>query len=325
MNKKFVWLFTLLFLAAATFAEAQQPKKVARVGYLSSVFTRSSPQTQAFFDELRKLGNFEGQNLLVEFRTGEGKVDRLPELAAEILRAQVDLVVAPGPEAILRAFTQATKSIPIVMIAVDYDPIERGYIFGLARPGGNITGLFFRQLELTAKRVELLKETFPKTSRIAIFWDVFSADQVKDAEMTAKALGNQTQPLQLGNPSYDIENAFKAARLGRASALLVLMSPVFLREAPRIADQAIKNRLPTMFGVREFLEAGGLMSYGVNLTDMFRRAATYADKILKGTKPADLPVEQPMKFELVINLKTANQIGLNIPQSVLFRADKVTK
>lgn len=322
-------LFSLLpaiILVISHIVDAQQPKvKVARVGYLSATFTRSSPQTQAFFDELRKLGNFEGQNLSVEFRNAEGKVDRLSELAAEILRAQVDVIVAPGPEALLRAFSQATKNIPIVMICIDYDPIERGYISELARPRGNITGIFFRQLELTTKRVELLKEAFPKTSRVAIFWDVFSADQVRDAEVTAKALGSQTQSLQLGNPSYEIENTFQTARQGRANGLLVLMSPVFLREATRITEQAVKNRLPAMFGIREFPEAGGLMSYGVNLSDMFRRAATYVDKILKGTKPADLPVEQPMKFEFVINLQVAKQIGVTIPQSVLFRADKVLK
>jgi putative tryptophan/tyrosine transport system substrate-binding protein len=332
--KILVYALPALILTTIHLAKAQQPKvKVARVGYLSATFTRSSPQTHAFFDELRKLGNFEGQNLSVEFRNAEGKVDRLPELAAEILRAQVDVVVAPGPEALLRAFSQATKNIPIVMISIDYDPIKRGYISELARPGGNITGIFFRQLELTTKRVELLKEAFPKTSRIAIFWDVFSADQVRDAEVTAKALGSQPRSLQLGNPSYrgraetalEIENAFQTARQGRANALLVLMSPVFLREATRIIDQAVKNRLPAMFGIREFPEAGGLMSYGVNLSDMFRRAATYVDKILKGTKPADLPVEQPIKFEFVINLEAAKQIGVTIPQSVLFRADTVIK
>jgi putative ABC transport system substrate-binding protein len=326
MRAMLVYSIPALVLATIHLADAQQPKvKVARLGYLSATFTRSSPQTQVFFDELRKLGYFEGQNLSVEFRNAEGKVDRLPELAAEILRAQVDVVVAPGPEALLRAFSQATRNIPIVMIAIDYDPIELGYISELARPGGNITGIFFRQLELTSKRVELLKEAFPETSRIAIFWDVFSADQVTDAKMAAKAFGSQTQWLQLGNPSYEIENAFQTARQRRANALLVLMSPVFLREATRITGQAVKKRLPAMFGIREFPEAGGLMSYGVNLSDMFRRAATYVDKILKGTKPVNLPVEQPLKFEFVINLEAAKQIGVTIPQSVLFRADKVIR
>jgi putative ABC transport system substrate-binding protein len=198
-------------------------------------------------------------------------------------------------------------------------------IAGLARPGGNITGVFFRQLELGTKRIELLKKTLPKVSRIAVFWDRFAADQRKDIEITARSLGVQLQPVEVGNPTYDFETAFKVTAQARAGALLLLTSPVFHRERQRIADLAVKSRLPTMAGAREHVEAGGLMTYGVNLSDMYRRAAFYVDKILRGVKPSDLPVEQPTIFEFFVNLKAAKKIGLTIPPNVLVRADKVIK
>jgi len=323
-------LFALTCLYALLFAlcpsvEAQQPPKVAKVGWLSSTFPRSFRPYQAMVDELRKLGHSEGQNLVFEFRSAEGNAARLPELAAEIIRAKVDLLIAPGPEATLKSAKEASAITPIVMVAIDYDPIARGYIAGLARPGGNITGLFFRQLELGTKRIELLKETLPKVSRIAVFWDRFAADQLKDIEITARSLGVRLQPVEVGNPTYDFESAFKVMAQGRAGALLLLASPVFHRERQRIADLAVKNRLPTMAGAREYVEAGGFMTYGVNLSDMYRRAAFYVDKVLRGVKPSDLPVEQPTKFEFFINLKTAKQIGVTIPPNVLVRADKVIK
>jgi putative ABC transport system substrate-binding protein len=265
------------------------------------------------------------RTLVFEFRSAEGNAARLPELAAEIIRAKVDLLIAPGPEATLKAAKQASATTPIVMVAIDYDPIARGYIAGLARPGGNITGLFFRQLELGTKRIELLKETLPEVSRIAVFWDRFSADQLKDIEITARSLGVRLQPVEVGNPTYDFESAFKMMTRARAGAILFLASPVFHQERVRIANLALKNRLPTMHATGEYVEAGSLMAYGVNLSDMFRRAALYIDKILKGAKPADLPVEQPTKFELLVNLKTAKQIGLTIPPNVLARADRVIK
>jgi putative ABC transport system substrate-binding protein len=211
------------------------------------------------------------------------------------------------------------------MVAIDYDPIASGYIVGLARPGGNITGLFFRQLELGTKRIELLKETLPEVSRIAVFWDQFSADQLKDIEITARSLGMRLQSVEVGNPTYDFESAFKAMTQARAGALMLLASPVFHRERQRIADLAVKNRLPMIAGAREYVEAGGFLSYGVNLSDMYRRAALYVDKVLRGVKPSDLPVEQPTKFEFFVNLKTAKQIGLTIPPNVLARADRVIR
>jgi putative ABC transport system substrate-binding protein len=314
-----------LLLALSFPAEAQQSKKFSRLGLLSSTFSRSFSFFDAFFDELRRFGHIEGQNLIIEFRTAEGRTERLPELATDIIRSKVDLVVAPGPAVTLRAVTQATKDVPVVMVAIDYDPIALGYVATLARPGGNVTGVFFRQLDLTQKRVELLKETFPKVSRLAIFWDPLSGDQLKDAELRAKSLGMEIKSLQLGNPSYDIESAFKLATQGRAGALLVLASPIFFREKMRLVELAIKHRLPAMYANTENVEAGGLMAYGPNYPDLFRRAATYGDKILKGSKPADLPVEQPTKFELFINLKTAKQMGIIVPPNVLARADKVIK
>jgi putative ABC transport system substrate-binding protein len=317
-------LSAMLF-APCSAAEAQQPKKAPRIGLLSSTFSRSFAFFDALFDELRKFGHIEGQNFTVEFRTAEGKAERLPELATEIVRSKVDLIVAPGPAATLRAVTRATKDIPIVMVAIDYDPIALGYVAGLGRPGGNVTGVFFRQLELTGKRVELLKEAFPKVSRLAIFWDSLSADQLKDAESTAKSFGMQVQSLQLGNPSYDLDNAFKIGMQDRVGALLVLASPIFFRDRIRIAELAVKHRLPAIYANTANVEVGGLMAYGVNYPDMYRRAATHVDRILKGAKPADLPVEQPTKFEFVINLKTAEQIGLTIPPQVLARADKVIR
>ena len=320
-----ICLFSTILLPAMSTATAQELKKTSKIGLLSSTFPRSFPFFDAFFDELRKLAYVEGQNLSVEFRNAEGKTERLPDLAADLVRVKSDLIVAPGPEATLRAATQATKIIPIVMVAIDYDPIASGHVAGLARPGGNITGVFFRQLELTGKRVELLREAVPKASRLTIFWDALSADQLRDAELAAKALSMRVQPVQLGNPSYDIENAFKIAARGRTDALLVLASPIFFRERTRLAQLAAKYRVPAIYANAANMEVGGLMAYGVNYPDMYRRAAIYADKILKGIKPADLPIEQPTRFEFVINLKTAKQIGVTIPPSVLARADRVIK
>ena len=315
-------------LAVPHVGTAQQPGKVVRVGLLSSSFPapRSTPFFEAFWEELHHFGYVEGQNLAIEFRTGEGQAERLPALAAELARLPVDVLVAPGPEATLRAARQATRTIPIVMVAIDYDPIALGYVAGLPRPGENITGVFFQQLELTGKRLELLKEAVPQMQRVAVLWDAFSADQFRGAEDTARVFGVQVHSLALHNPpDYDFAGAFSAAVQGRADALLVLSSPIFHRERRQLTALALTHRLPAIFGQREFVEAGGLMAYGANLATMYRRAADYVDKILKGAKPADLPVEQPIKFDLVINLKTAKAIGLTIPPTLLFQADEVLK
>jgi len=209
------------------------------------------------------------------------------------------------------------------MIAIDYDPIARGYIAGLARPGGNLTGLFFQQLELTGKRLELFKGALPQLTRVAVFWDAFSADQLPVAQSAARRLGVRLQPLELRQPPYDYASAFRTAAAARTEALFLLTSPVFFRERARLLELASTYRLPASFGLREAVEAGGLMAYGASFDEMFRRAAYYVDRILKGTKPADLPVERPTKVELVINLQTAKALGLTIPPSVLARADEV--
>jgi putative ABC transport system substrate-binding protein len=284
---------------------------------------RSANFIQAFEHRLRELGYVEGQNLVIEFRTGEGKAERYPTLAAELVNLSVDVLLASGPEATLRAARHATGTIPIVMVAIDYDPVARGYVAGLPRPGGNITGLFFQQLELTGKRLELLKDALPRLTRVAVLWDAFSADQLPAAEAAAGRLGVQLQPMQLRNPPYAYAEAVSAAAQARVEALLPLMSPVFFRERARLLELVGTHRLPAIYGQREFVEAGGFMAYGVNFSTMYRRAADYVDRILKGAKPADLPVEQPTKFELVVNLRTAKALGLTIPPSVLMRADEI--
>ena len=316
-------ILTSAVLATPFGAAAQPSAKVPRVGLLSAAQPRSASFIQAFEHRLRDLGYVEGQTVIVEFRTGEGKAERYAALAAELVQQNVDVLVASGAEAVLRAVRDATRTTPIVMIAIDYDPIARGYVAGLPRPGGNITGLFFQQLELTGKRLELLKSAQPQLTRVAVFWDAFSADQLPVAEATARRLGVHLQPVELRQPPYDYAGAFRAAAAGRAEAILLLMSPMFYRERASILERARTHRLPAIVGQREYAEAGGLIAYGASFDDMYRRAAYYVDRVLKGTKPADLPVERPTKFELVINLKTARVLGLTIPPSMLARADEI--
>ena len=322
-----VWLVATLALAvlvAPLSVNAQPPGKVFRVGVLLPL-SPGAPTFQAFKQRLQELGYVEGQNLALEVRAAEGKLDRLPGLAAELVHLNVDVIVARGPEAALRAARGATDTIPIVMSARDYDPIALGYVAGLARPGGNITGVVEQRLELTAKQLELLKEALPTVTRVAVLWDEASADQRRAAEAAARPLGVQLQPLELRHPPYEFEGAFAAAAQGQAEALLILASPIFGMQSEQIVDLAARSRLPTMFGFSDVARAGGLMAYDVNNVDMWRRGADYVDKILKGAKPADLPVEQPMKFELVINLKTAKALGLTIPPALLFQADEVIR
>ena len=321
-----VIVIALSLLCIPLAVEAQRLGNVARVGFLASQSPHRAVSFLALKQRLQELGYVEGHNLRLEFRTAEGHLERFPALAAELVQLQVDVLVVPGPEAALRAAKDAASTIPIVMIAIDYDPIALGYIAGLPRPGGNITGLFLQSLELTGKRLELLKEALPQLRRVAVLWDMPSADQWRAAENAAQVLGVQGQSLELHQPpEYDFAGAVRAAVQESADALLVLMSPVFFRQRDRIAALAAQYRLPTMFGVREFVEAGGLMAYGVNLSAMSRRAADYVDKILKGAKPADLPVEQPTEFELVLNLKTAQTLGITFPQTLLFQADEVIR
>jgi putative ABC transport system substrate-binding protein len=315
-------MLALAVLVASLAANAQPPGKVFRVGVLLPA-SFGLPIHQVFTQRLQELGYVEGQNLALEVRAAEGHFERLPGLAAELVRLNVDVIVASGPEATLRAARGTTETIPIVMRARDYDPMALGYVVGLARPGGNITGVVQQRLEVTAKQLELLKEALPTVTRVALLWDAASADQRRAAEAAARALGIQLQPLELHQPPYEFAGAFAAAAQGQAEALLVLNFPLLLMPREQIADLVTKSRLPTMSGNSDITRAGGLMSYDVDNVDTWRRVADYVDKILKGTKPADLPVEQPTKFELVLNLKTAKALGITFPPTLLVLADEV--
>jgi putative tryptophan/tyrosine transport system substrate-binding protein len=318
-----------LLLAFNSSAEAQQPGKVPRIGYLSvSSLSFMADRVEAFRQGLRELGYVEGKNIVIDWRYGEEKTDSVRELATELVRLKVDVMVTGGNSA-TQAAKRATNTTAIVMTQSG-DPVASGFIGSLARPGGNITGLSTIAPEISGKRLELLKDIVPRLSRVAVLGTSNSpgnAQELKEVELAARALGVKVQYVDVPNPT-DIGTAFQAAVKGRADAILLMLAgPAALTSSRRkeIADLAVKNRLPVIYESARSVEAGGLMSYGVNLFDLDRRAATYVDKILKGAKPADLPVEQPTKFEFVINLKTAKQIGLTIPDSVLYRADKVIK
>jgi putative ABC transport system substrate-binding protein len=317
----------LSILAAPLGAEAQQAARVPRVGYLLP-YSRSDPTIQRFLDvfrqELRELGYVEGQSIAIEYRWAEGKNERLPDLAAELVRLKVDVIVAAGGVPVVQAARQATQAIPIVMVG-PADPVAAGLIASLARPRGNITGLAFISQALVGKELELLREVVPKVSRVAVLWNPANpgnVPQLRAAEVAARALGVRLQPLEV-RAAGEIDRAFAAMTREQAGALLVLLDSILLFQRERIADLAAKNRLPAVYGHRWHVEAGGLMAYGANALDISRRAASYVDRILKGAKPADLAVEQPTKFELVINLKTAKVLELTIPPSVLARADQI--
>jgi putative tryptophan/tyrosine transport system substrate-binding protein len=327
MAKKTIVVFLVsLALASLHLAQAQQPKKVPRIGFLGfTSLSAIAARIEAFQQGLREFGYVEGKSIVVEYRSAEGELDRLPELAAELVRLKVEVIVTSGPS-VTRAVKDATTTIPIVM-GFDTDPVGNGFVASLARPGGTITGLSVVSPEISGKQLELLKEIVPKLNRVAVLGtstNPGNAQALKETELAAGAYKVQFQYLNVLSPK-DIETAFRTASKGRAGAVLVLASPLIESHRTQITDLAAKNRLPAIYYAPEFVEAGGLMSYGTSFPDLFRRAATYVDKILKGAKPADLPVEQPTKFELVINLKTAKQIGLTIPPNVLARADRVIK
>ena len=319
--KIFVYVLPALILSTIHLAEAQQVGKVPRIGMLmpgSSAFPTSA-RYDSFRQGLRELGYIEGKNIFIEIRYAEGKQDQLSDFATELVKLKVDVIVTATTPGVL-AVKNATSAIPIVFCAVA-DPVRAGLVSSLARPGENITGLSMLNPELGGKRLELLKETFPKITKVAYFRDPSSASAIQES---ARALGLQLQSLDVRS-AKDFDGAFGAALKERAQALTTTAGPVISINQQRIVAFAAKNRLPAIYPYSEIIDAGGLMFYGVNLSDLFRRAATYVDKILKGAKPADLPVEQPTKFEFVINLKTAKQIGLTIPPNVLARADKVIK
>ena len=322
-------LVLTILLAICPSAKAQRPKKIPRIGYLSGAGNPSNPgpNVEAFRRGLQELGYIEGKNILVEYRYIEGKRDRVPSLVAELVQLKVDVLVSPNLPSI-RAAKQATKTIPIVMV-INWDPVAtEGLIDSLERPGGNITGLSRLTRDLSGKRLELLKEVVPGISRVGVFDDAdvpLQTKASKDYQAAGRALKIQVQSLEIRGPNPDLEGAFQAAVKSRIRALIATQITAVIPYTEKIADLAIKNRLPLMVETGSSVEAGGLMSYAASDADLFRRAAIYVDKILKGAKPAELPVEQPTKFELVINLKTAKQIGLVIPPNVLARADRVIK
>jgi putative tryptophan/tyrosine transport system substrate-binding protein len=325
-----VMIFALcsMLLAPRFLAHAQQPAKIARIGYISGTGSVSDPgpYVQALRQGLRDLGYVEGKNIVIEYRGAEGDPKRYPSLVNELVEFKVDVLVVPTLPAI-QAARQANKTIPIVMVT-NVDPVAAKLVDSLARPGGNITGLSTLAQDLSGKRLELLTEVVPRLSRVAVLRDVDSQNSTiafKEYEATARALKVQLQSLDVRGPNPDVEGAFLAAAKGRNNAIITITNSRLLLQQKRIVDLAIKNRLPSMYQGSTWVESGGLMSYSTDDLAMYRRAATYVDKILKGTKPADLPIEQPTKFEFVINLKTAKALNLNIPQSVLFRADRVIK
>jgi putative ABC transport system substrate-binding protein len=318
-----------MLFALCPSADAQQPKKVPRIGYLStSDPATDSTRSEAIRLALRERGYIEGQNIAIEYRYAEGKRNRAPELAAELVRLKVDIILAAGGDLVIRAAMNATKTIPIVMTGGGGDPVKVGLIESLARPGGNVTGITNLSRELGGKRLELLKEAVPQLARVAFLYDPANRNDVLEVKeflpVAARALRLTIQAWEV-RAANDFERVFAALNKQHPDGLYVVGGPLMSSNQKRIADFALKSRLPSTYGRKEAVDAGGLMSYGADLTDSDRRVATYVDKILKGAKPADLPVEQPTKFELVINLKTAKQIGLTIPQSVLYRADRVIK
>jgi putative tryptophan/tyrosine transport system substrate-binding protein len=329
MTKKiFCHALIAMLLGLSAPATAQQPARIPRIGYVSGTGSSSNPgpYVEALRQGLRDLGHVDGKNIVIEYRGAEGRNDPIPSLVNELVQLKVDVLVVPVLPAI-RAAKQATKTIPIVMVT-QADPVATGIIDSLARPGGNITGLATLSRELSGKRLELVKEVVPRISRVAVLRDADSegaAMSLKEYEAVALSLKMPVQSLEVRGPKPDLEGAFQSAVKGRASALITITTSPLFRRQKQIADLAAKSRLPSMFEGSTWVESGGLMSYSTDDLAVYRRAAVYVDKILKGAKPADIPVEQPTKFEFVINLKTAKALNLTIPQSVLFRADRVIR
>ncbi len=330
-NRKWAGILAIVltFIFGGVVVQAQQPKKVPRLGYLSALKpARESARSDAIRLALRELGYIEGQNIAIEHRYTEGKRDRAPELAAELVRLKVDIIVVAGGDAWIRAAKNATKTIPIVMVGAGSDPVEAGHVESLARPGGNVTGITNLSRELGGKRLELLKEVVPKLTRVAVLYDPAApspALEVKEVlPVAARVLRLTLQPWEVRSAD-GFDRVFAALSKERPDGLYLTEAPLMFANQKRTIGFALKSRLPSVYSRREDVEAGGLMSYGADIADSYRRVAYYVDKILKGAKPADLPVEQPTKFELAINLKTAKQIGVTIPPNVLARADKVIK
>ena len=302
-------------------SHAQQPGKILRIG-TASTQPRTVPFWRAFDQRMTELGYQEGKNYTFEYLAVSG-VDEYEAGYRQIIARGVDLIIASGPELALKSAIASAGTIPIVMIAIDYDPFARGYVTSLAKPAGNVTGLFLQQIELTAKRLQLLKSEFPDLKAVTVFWDQITADQWEATQRAGSALGLRLSGIEFRDPPYDYEKAMAQMTPDHGRTLLVLVSPFFFRDRQRLADVALGQGLVSMFGFREWVDAGGLLSYGPTINGMFRRTAEYVDMIARGAKPGDLPIEQPTKFELVINLKTAKAFGLTMPATLLARADEV--
>jgi putative ABC transport system substrate-binding protein len=327
-EKIFVLVVVSFILGAVYSAKAQQPAEIPRIGFVHSAGTPANPSPHfvAFRGGLQDLGFVEGKNILIESRYAEGRLDRMPALVNDIVQQKVIVIVAPN-NVVIRAAKEATKTIPIVMLS-SVDPVGAGYVESFARPGGNITGLAHLGRDLSAKRVELLKEVLPKMSRVAILWDAAGPGPTvafKEYEAAARAFKIELRSLEVRGPHPDFTGAFQATKTEHLDALIVVANPLMGQRAKQVFELATKNRLPSMTEGTQYVEAGGLISYGANLPDLYRRAASYVVEILKGAKAGDLPVKLPEKFEIFINLRTASQVGLVIPQHVLVKADKVIK
>jgi len=309
---------SLPFVAEA----AGEPTKIFRLGVLTA--TGPGPGAQAFVKQLHVLGWEEGRNLQIDYlQLDNADADHFREMTAELVDRGVDLIRASGTEIVLKTAVAVTRTVPIVMVATDYDPLALGYIASLARPGGNVTGVFMQQIELTPKRLEFLTQTIPELARVVVLWDRYSADQFEAARETARSLRIPLDGIECTDPPYDYERLLADVAGGHHDVLLQMTSPVFVQDRQRLSAVVLGHRLPSMFPFRQWVDAGGLMSYGASLTGMNRLAADYVDRIAKGAKPADLPVQQPTKFELIINLMTAQALGLTLPLSLLGRADEV--
>ena len=309
-------------LAAARPGNAQSQTRIHRVAFLGTAAGRDSPQIVAIERRFKELGYIEGKNFAFDFRTLEGRLDRLPEIVADMTRKRPDVVISGGSEEILKAFRQAMGTTPIVMLAIEFDPVERSFIASFARPGGNITGIFFRNVESAAKRLELLKDALPKVTRVAALHDFSTRDPWQAAQGVAGGLGLTLLPHELRGNVYDFEAAFGAAAAQKAGAVLLLSSGAFFPWREKMMGIALKFRLPVIANPN-YAEAGALLAFGVSFPLMFARAADYADRILKGAKPSEMAVEQPTHYELIVNRKTAKALGITIPQSVLIRADRM--
>ncbi len=317
-------LLALLLGFAFGVAWGQQPREVPVVGFLATAsIPPDDPLVEAFRNGLRELGYVEGKNIKIEFRSAEGQVDRLPLLAQEMVQAKVNAIIV-GTEPAVRAAKQATSTIPVVAISFDYDPVASGLIKSYNHPEANVTGIYTRQPELIGKRLELLKEAVPGLSRVAVFWDSFGQRQLDEVKRAAHSLRIELELVQLG-PPYDFNAAFNTAKHKKAGAVLLVYSGAFYARRSRIADEAIESRMPIMTWLDQLTRAGGLMSYGPDARDSYRRIAYFIDRLLKGAKPSDLPLEQSAQFRLVVNLKTAKALGLTMPESIMLRADDVIR